>query len=136
MASTRILGVGLKLTLDGTDYWADVTSAKITSEDADVTTFEDAARGGGRKYLLTFSAVQSTDEASLWKYIWDHSGEAVDFVYAPHGNATAEAGKPHFTGKVRIGNPPDIGGEAGITNTYTFEGSWTITSGKPTKVIA
>lgn len=135
MGSKRILGVGLKLTLDGTDYWADVTSCRITSEDADVTTFEDAAAGGGRKYMLALSALQSTDSDALWSYIWDNAGDEVAFVYAPHGNESASATEPHFTGTVRIGNPPDVGGDAGINNTYSFDASWHIVSGKPTKVV-
>lgn len=129
-ASTRIKGAALKLTIGtpGTDYFADVTKCTITNEEADkdTVTFADAAAGGARQYYLNITAIQSTDSTSLWSYIWDHAGETVAFVYAPHGNATVEAAKPHFTGNVKIGPKPEVGGEAGSANTYTFESQWEI----------
>lgn len=128
--STRIKGVALTLSI-GTpvvDYKCDVTACTITNEeaDSDVTTFCDAAAGGARQFFLNLTGVQSTDAASLWSYIWDHAGEVVTFLYAPHGNAAASATQPHFTGSVRVGPKPEIGGEAGAGNTYTFESQWEI----------
>lgn len=127
--STRIKGVALKLTLGtpGTDYWADVTSCKIGHEDADkdTVTFADAAEGGQQGKLVG-SAVQSTATASLWSYIWENSGEVVAFTHAPHGNAIPTADQPHFVGMVKIGNKPEIGGDAGAENTYTFDFEWKI----------
>ena len=138
MGSTRIKGIALKLSLGSpaTDYWADVSKLSITNEaaDGDVTTFEDAAGAGSRKWLMNITAIQSTDAASLWSYIWENSGETVAFVYAPHGNTTPTASQPHFTGTVKIGAKPDIGGEAGSSTTYTFETQWELTT-EPTKVI-
>ncbi len=127
--STRIKGVALKLTIGspGVDYYADVTSCKITHEDADkdAVTFADAAEGA-QAAKMTGSGIQSTDTASLWSYIWDHSGETVAFTHAPHGNAVATAAQPHFVGMVKIGNKPDLGGDAGKTNTFTFDFEWEI----------
>jgi hypothetical protein len=128
MGSTRIKGVSLSL-LIGTppvEYMADVTSCKLSNDEAesDVTTFEDAAGGGARDYFLDITGTQSTDADSLWSYIWDHSGEVVGFTYAPHGNAVASADQPHFIGMVKIGPKPEIGGEAGTSNTFTFESQW------------
>lgn len=138
-SSTRIKGVALTLKLGAvpTDYKADVTKCTITNEEADsgVVTFEDAASGGARKYLLNISAIQSTDADSLWSYIWTNSGTKVAFVFAPHGNATATADQPHFTGNVWIGPKPEIGGEAGQGNTYVFDTQWEI-EGTPTLVSA
>lgn len=138
-SSTRIKGVALTLKLGAvpTDYKADVTKCTITNEEADsgVVTFEDAASGGARKYLLNISAIQSTDADSLWSYIWTNSGTKVAFVFAPHGNATATADQPHFTGSVWIGPKPEIGGEAGQGNTYVFDTQWEI-EGTPTLVSA
>lgn len=123
MASTRIKGRQLALQFDAEDYWADATACTLENEEADddTTTFADAAEGGGRAYFLNITAIQSTDTASFWRYVWDRSGETVPFVYAPHGNPTPTAAQPHFTGMCTIGPRPTIGGEAGRDTTYTFE---------------
>lgn len=137
-ASTRIKGVALKFTLGspGTDYYADVTSAKIAHKDADkdTITFADA-QDGSQAATLKGSGIQSTDSASFWSYCWDHSGELVAFTLAPHGNAAPSASQPHFTGMVKIGNRPDLGGDAGAKNTYTFDFEWDI-DGSVAKVTA
>lgn len=134
-ATTRIKGVALTLKVEGTDYAPDITSCTITNEaaDGDVVTFADAAGEGARKFLLNISAIQSTDSASLWAYIWDNAGDTVAYIYAPHGNATASATQPHFTGTVKVGPKPTIGGAAGAGNTYVFDTSWEIVTG-PTKI--
>lgn len=134
-SSPRIKGKQLLLTLGGKDYWADCSECYIEpgKADKDTITFADAANGSGdAAYTLKFKAVQSTDPASFWSFIWDHSGETVPFVYAPHGNATPSADKPHFTGNVTVGSKPKIGGAAGAS-AYEFEGEWTI-EGTPEKV--
>jgi hypothetical protein len=139
VASTRLKGakLTLKLGTPAVDYYADVTSWLITSEDADkdVITFADVADGGGRQYLLNTSAVQSTDTASFWTMTWEKTGTDVAFTVAPHGNAAPTPAQPHFSGIVTIGNRPDIGGEAGASNTFTFDSSWKIV-GTPTKITA
>lgn len=134
MGSTRIKGTKLALTLGspGTDYWADISSYLLDNEeaDSDVTTFADAAEGGARQFRLTGSAIQSTDTASFWRYVWENTGEDVAFTLAPHGNATATEAQPHFVGTVTIGPKPAIGGEAG-TGSFTFDFEWDVV-GEPT----
>jgi hypothetical protein len=124
--STRIKANALLLSIDGTDYWADFSSVVMQSEDAsaDVTTFADAASGGRRDFYLTVSGVQSTEAASFWRAMWADSGSEVAFIYAPHGNATASADKPHFTGTVRIPAKGafQLGGEASADGTFAFDG--------------
>lgn len=134
-ATTRIKGVALTLKFGATDYKADVTACTLTNEeaDSDVVTFEDAAGEGARKFLLNITAIQSTDTASFWRYVWDNAGSTVAYVYAPHGNTTASATQPHFTGNVKVGPKPTIGGEAGAGKTFTFETSWECTD-TPTMV--
>lgn len=124
MASKRIKGRQLALQFDATDYWADATACTLDNEEAegDVTTFADAAeQGGARQYFLNITAVQSTDTESFWRYVWEHTGEDVPFIYAPHGNETPTEAQPHFTGNCTIGPRPAIGGEAGRETTFTFE---------------
>lgn len=121
--STRIKGSALKLTLGSTDYWADITSCVLENEEADggATTFADAAAGGARTYFFTLTAIQSTSASSFWRYLWENTGEVVSYVYAPHGNTTASADEPHFTGTVKVPVKPSVGGEAGANTEYTFE---------------
>jgi hypothetical protein len=131
--STRIKGRALSLKLGSTDYWADATSVMLDSEDPDVLTFFDASEAG-RKYFFTIDAIQSTDASSFWSHVWANSGDDnVAFIYAPHGNATASASQPHFTGTLRIGNKPSIGGAAGVNTTFTFTTRFDI-NGEPTLV--
>ena len=135
MGSNRIKGTKLKLELGtpGTDYWADLTSYLLDNEeaDADVTTFEDANNGGAVDFILSGSAVQSTDSVSFWTYVWENTGEDVPFTLAPHGNEVPSAAQPHFIGTVTIGKKPAIGGEAG-TSDFTFDFEWKCV-GEPTK---
>lgn len=139
MGSTRIRGRQLKL-LVGTppvDQYADTTSVILDNEEADedVVTFEDASQpGGARQEFLTIAGIQSTDPDSLWDYCWENEGDEIAFTYAPHGNETPTAAQPHFIGTATIGPRPTLGGEAGRSNTYTFETRWDVV-GKVTKDI-
>lgn len=128
--STRIKGnkLALQFGSPAEDFWMDVTAVTLTNDeaDADVVTFADAAEGGARDYFLNITAIQSTDPTSLWRYTWDHTGDEVGFTYAPHGNETPTAAQPHFVGNVTIGPKPEIGGEAGVNVTQTYETTWTV----------
>lgn len=139
MGSTRIRGnkkPQLTIGTPGTDQSADVTSWRIENDeaDADVVTFEDAANGGGRQFYLRGSAVQSTQTAAFWRYIWENSGQTdVPYTIAPHGNAVPTADEPHFVGTLTIGPKPTIGGEASSspTSAFTFDYEFKI-DGEPT----
>jgi len=124
--STRIKANALKMTIDAIDYWADFSSVMMQSEDAasDVNTFYDASLGGRRDFYFTVSGVQSTESTSFWRSMWDDAGTEVAFIYAPHGNATESADKPHFKGTVRIPARGAfmIGGEASADGTFSFDG--------------
>lgn len=130
MGSNRITGTKLKLTLGtpGTDYWADLTAYTLDNEeaDADVTTFEDASNGGAVQHKLAGTAIQSTDAASFWMYVWENTGQEVPYTLAPHGNTVPTVAQPHFAGTVTIGKKPTLGGEAG-TAPYTFDFEWDCT---------
>lgn len=132
--STRIKGAALALEFGGTDHWQDITSALFSNEEADgdVTTFADAAAGGARQHFVTITAIQSTQSGSFWNYVWDNTGSTVAYKYAVHGNAVATADQPHLTGTLTIGPKPDLGGDAGASNTYTFEVRFDI-NGEPVK---
>ena len=127
--STRIKGTKLKLELGtpAVDYWADLTNYRLFNDEAeaDVTTFADAAEGGGRQHKLAGTAIQSTDSDSFWMMVWENTGEEVPFTIAPHGNETATAEQPHFIGTVKIGPKPELGGDAG-TGAFTFDFEWNV----------
>jgi len=131
--STRIKGKSLSLKVDSTEYMADVSEVTLQNEEADgdVTTFADAAAGGAVQWFFEGSAVQSTDTTSFWSYLWDNTGEEVTYVFAPHGNATASSTQPHFTGSVKVGSKPPVGGTANETFTFDFRLDCTA---EPTKV--
>jgi hypothetical protein len=126
MPNARIKGnVVPVLTLGspGTEYATDLISWTIENEeaDADVITFEDAASGGARQFFLRGSAIQSTDTAAFWTYVWENSGDtAVAYTIAPHGNETPSATQPHFVGTLTIGPKPTIGGEASTSSSSAF----------------
>jgi len=133
--STRIKANALKMTIDGVDYMADLSSVELQSEQAssDSETFYDVGLGGRPDYFFTVSGVQSTDAASFWRSMWDNAGEEVEYIYAPHGNTTATATQPHFRSKngsavtvstVRIPMRGSfvIGGQASADGTFSFEG--------------
>ena len=137
--STRIKGTKLMFKLGTTtpvDYWADISSYSLTSDEAeaDITTFADASEGGARQYKLTGSAIQSTDTASFWRMVWEKSGTIIPFTLAPHGNAVATAAQPHFTGSVKVGPRPPIGGDAG-NGAFPFDFEWNV-EGTPVLVPA
>lgn len=121
--SARIKGAALALIIGGTDQWADSTSVVLDNEEADgdVTTFADAAEGGARQFFFAISAIQSTATGSFWSYVWANTGAKAACRYAPHGNAIATADEPHFLGTLTIGPKPQLGGEAGVKNTFKFE---------------
>lgn len=128
--STRMRGDELLTFKVGTtDFVGDCTSAKLTWDDADsgTVTFADAAAGGAFQGTLAGSGVQSTDSASFWAWAWDNVGKLVPFIFAPHGNATPSADQPHFTGTVKIGKRPDLGGDAQIDgDDWTFDFEWKV----------
>lgn len=106
--NNRIYGKKLGLTINGKDYWADMASYELAPDKGDPVTFGDAA-SGATPWKLKLKAIQSTDATSFWSEVWDNSGKTVAFILAPHGNKTASAAQPHFTGRVTIGaKPPSL----------------------------
>lgn len=124
--STRIKGNKLALSFAGVEYWADVSKYELDNEAADggVTTFADAAAGGGRKFFLNLAAIQSTMVGSFWRYAWENTGNVVAFRLAPHGNEIATADQPHWVGTIKIGPKPKLGGEASENGEFVFETRW------------
>lgn len=128
----RIYGRALGLTIDGVDYWADVSKYELAPESkSDALTFADAANNS-TPWVLKGTAIQSTTPTSLWSKVWENAGKTVDFILAPHGNKVATAEKPHFVGKVTIGKRPPIGSEAGEEKGAVFEFEWSVV-GEPNK---
>lgn len=127
MGSKRIAGnkkPRLTLGAPGADHAADLISYKFENEaaDPDAITFEDAEKGEGRQHYLRGAAVQSTQSASFWRYVWESSGDiAVPYTVAPHGNPIPTVNEPHFTGTLSIGPKPSLGGEASTDPKSSFQ---------------
>lgn len=130
----------LKISVGGTDYTAQVSSAKITSapSDADFITFADTAAGGARLYNLEFTASQDLATASLWDKVWTAAGTSVVILLKPYGNTAASATQPHYSANATVKEPDGdlIGGDADASTTaaFTFSAVWPLDA-KPTKVI-
>ena len=123
----------LKIEVDGTEYTADVSNARVTSaeSDADFLPFANAAAGGARAYRLEGTAAQDAATASLWDKIWSSAGDTVPVTLMPYGNATPSESEPHFTMQAVISEPDgDFVGGASTTSTsgaHTVEVSWRLT---------
>ena len=157
MARARIKGslVTFKFGTPSKDYKCDLISAVLERTDQgggggdSAITFCDAATGAasGEKWTLTVEALQSTDDStatdgeSLHSLIWESAakagGDKIPFEFAPHGNGTATAAQPHYTGTavVPAGGYPAIGGQAG-TNSWTWSYTFDLDPDVITKVIA
>lgn len=132
----------LTISIGGTDYTAQVSDCRITSQaaDSDFTTFADAAAGGAREYRLKFKAVQDPATGTIWDKVWTGAGTSVAVILKPAGgSATPSPTQPHFTGNVTVTEPDGdlLGGEADASTTarFTFECEW-VWAAKPTKLIA
>jgi hypothetical protein len=126
------------MTIDGVEYFADLSSVELQSEPAasDAETFADVGQGGRPDYFFTVSGVQSTDTTSFWMAMWNNAGEEVEYMYAPHGNTTATEQQPHFrsldetsptpvvvsTVRIPMRGSFVIGGQASSDGTFSFEG--------------
>ena len=131
----------LKIEVDGTEYTAVVSNARITTteSDADFVSFADAAAGGARDYALALTLAQDAATGSLWSEIFDSAGTEVPVTIMPYGNATPTTAEPHFTATATITEPDGdlLGGEANASTTarMTVEVEWPLTA-KPTRVTA
>jgi hypothetical protein len=138
MAINRMKGNKLSFIIDDVEYRAEVVSVTLeTSEnDKGVVTFADAAGGGARKQVYKVKALQSTDPASLWSFIWDHVGEEVELIHKPWENEDPTPAQPHFESVVTVPVEPTLGGDAGRDgDEYTFESEFVVV-GKVGKVTA
>lgn len=77
-------------------------------------------------WYLKGEAIQSTAASSLWRFVWDHSGEVVSYTLAPNGNTIATTDQPILAGELTIGPRPQLGGAAS-DKTFTFEFDWKLT---------
>ena len=79
---------------------------------------------------LSITAIQSTAAGSLWRYLWENAGAEIAAVYGPHGNAVAEATKPHFLLTLKPSGKPELGGEAKRTkDRFSFDYEFEVIAG-------
>ena len=120
--STRIKGKGLTLKIGGTDYAIDATAISLEADDStDGLTFSEVT-SGARNWKFVVEAIQSTDNASFWSYLWTNAGStSVAFIFSPWGNTSATSSQPIFTGTLQVPRKPDFGGTANENFTFSFE---------------
>jgi hypothetical protein len=129
MPSTRLKGSGLSFTVGTTDFAPDATNVRLTWGDADsgTVTFADAANGTTQQATISGTMIQSLTGSSFWRYAYANTGKEIAFKYAPGLNTTATADKPIFSGTVRIGNRPDLGGDAQVSgDDWTADFEWKV----------
>jgi hypothetical protein len=78
-------------------------------------------------WFIKGEAIQSTAADSLWRFVWDHSGEIVGYSMAPNGNTQPTADEPILTGTLTIGPRPQLGGAAS-DKTFIFGFDWQLTA--------
>lgn len=117
-ASTRIKAQNIVFKIDTTDYACDATSVNLELGDApgDVRTFCETSVG--KQWNLTLEGITSGAASSLYRVLWDNYGSEVGFTVAPHGNATATADQPHYTGTVIFSELPPMSLTSGETATF------------------
>lgn len=122
MGSPRIAPNRLALVIDGVDYWMDASAVTLDSEaPANYPQAWDRWETyTHRLWFFEIEGVQSTAPGSLWRLCFERAGALVPFRYAVHGNATPTPAQPHLVGKVRIANPPRLGGEAAVRGSQAF----------------
>lgn len=129
MPSARLSGKALALTIANVDQAADATNVTLTHDDADqkTITFADAAKGGLYQGVIKGTGIQSMTSASFWRYVWANTGKEVAFKFSPSGILVAAVDNPVFSGTVRIGKKPDVGGDAQIDGAdWTFDFEWKV----------
>ena len=106
--SQRITAKNIVFKIATVDYACDVSALSLTLNDApgDVMTFCEVRTGG--IWNLQLDGIASGDAASLFQILLANFGTEVAFVVAPHGNATATASQPHYTGTVIFDQLPPI----------------------------
>lgn len=122
MTFTRLKAAKLRLTIGGTQYWAEAASARLSQEYTQEGRYGSAAPYHvGQGWQLALVVVQSLTPGSLWRLLWDHPETVVEFRLAPGGNEVATHELPHFVGQAQLGPKPPLGGEASPTGSHIFE---------------
>lgn len=121
----------ISLTLDdgvgtATEFKCDVHAATIEPEAGDVVTYVTLCPDGtysqraATTYVLHLVGVQNWDAAGLAKYLDEHDGVELTFIYQAHGAMPPSATEPAKRGTC-IGQAPAYGGERDTWAEYDVE---------------
>jgi hypothetical protein len=119
-ASTRIKANSIIFKIGTVDYAYDATKVDLTLADADggaPRTF--CMPEAEQQWQLAIEGTMSGQAASLYRALFAAYETDVAFIIAPHGNATASATQPHYTGTVTVNNLPPIALDPGQTATFS-----------------
>jgi len=121
----------ISLTLDdgvtpATEFKCDVHAATIEPEAGDVVTYVTLCPDGtysqraATTYVLHLVGVQNWDAPGLARYLDEHDGVELTFVYQAHGDVDPSETAPAKSG-VCIGQSPAYGGERDTWAEYDVE---------------
>jgi hypothetical protein len=123
-----------KFLVGDTDFTGQASQATVQSAagNSDFITFEAAAMGGNRDYTISITAGQDLAASSLWYMTFSQTGEDVECILKPYGNAdTPTVDEPWVSVTATITEPDGdwIGGKADPSTTarQTFDVSWSCT---------
>lgn len=103
------------------DLGVDAVAINLTDGEGEQVTFSDFASGDAAKaFEATF--VYSGDNSTAYDVLWTNSGRTgVTFVWGPHGNSVAAAGKPTYSGSLTLPAKPNLETEGSATDPTQFE---------------
>lgn len=122
-----------------TEFHCDVHSATIEAEPGDDVTYQTLcvdgsySQRGKTTYALHLVGVQNWDAPGLARFLDEHDGDSLDFVFQAHGSAVAPSAATPAKSGTCIGQAPSYGGEADTWAEYDV--SLPIT-GVPVTVVA
>lgn len=126
----------MKVKIGATEFSAQCSALAVAARDVSgPVTFQEAADGGAKEWVLRATVLQDPESTSLWTQAWSNAGSTVAVVVNPHGVDTFAAATPGMVGNVIIMQPGGdfLGGEAdsatSVRRTWTLE--WPFTA-KPT----
>jgi hypothetical protein len=124
-------------TASGTGSWIELSGTRFGVGAGGLTalTFQPSsgsdllglASSTSSEYEFAVTAPQKFSEDSLWRFIFDHAGTQMEFLYSPDGTESASADHPHVTGYLWIPEYPTAGGQANTPNP-TFDATLALQS--------
>lgn len=102
-------------TARGKDYWSELIEVGLEpkkEEEKKGKSFayqnSTAIANAKKTGEIKLQAQTSTATQALWRFLWEHVDEEIEYIFAPHGNKTATLEHPHIKGVFTIDVQPPI----------------------------